>query len=133
VKMPQNKTFHQAVSVSKNGPPLEPPSTEKVRPELLPGLDSPYYSAGYLSGWLGCCQFRKQLADTSGNSFLLWYIRRSPPGNAGGVLESREDLAAGETPEYLVRVKMFLSRMQHMPPRHEEGLWSTQIKTIRNL
>ena len=101
--------------------------------QFLPGLDSPYYSAGYLSGWLGCCHFRKQLADTSGNSFLLRYIRLSPPGNAGGVLGSREDLAAGETPEYLVRGKMFLSRMQHMPPRHVEGLWSTQIKTIRNL
>jgi len=49
------------------------------------------------------------------------------------VLGSREDLAAGETPEYLVRGKTFLGRMQHMPPRHEEGLWSAKIKTIRNL
>jgi|GEM_PF-4434152 len=32
---------------------LESPSTEKVRPELLPGLDSPYYSAAtYPDGWV---------------------------------------------------------------------------------
>jgi type I restriction enzyme R subunit len=49
------------------------------------------------------------------------------------VLEPTEDLAADETPVYLVRGKTFLGRMQHMPPLHEEGLWSAKIKTIRNL
>ncbi|MGD8583704.1 MAG: hypothetical protein PVF06_13760 [Gammaproteobacteria bacterium] len=49
------------------------------------------------------------------------------------MLESTEDLAADETPVYLARGKTFLGRMQHMPPRHEEGLWSAKIKTIRNL
>ena len=48
-------------------------------------------------------------------------------------LESSQNTIAEPSSEYMPKGKTFLARMQSMPPLVEEGLWSAQIKAIRNL
>ena len=43
------------------------------------------------------------------------------------------DRAAEASPTYISGAQTFLSRLQHMPPLHKEGLWPAQVTAIHNL
>ena len=49
------------ITVTANGQPLEPPSQEKVRPELLPGVVFLRYPQGYRRGFGRCRRSRRRL------------------------------------------------------------------------
>ncbi len=70
---------------------------------------------------------------------LAEWLETTPFANEGSPLPPGEgqgegiSMAAEDRATYTARPSTFLTRLQHMPPLIEEGLWSAQVRAIKNL